>query len=62
VLLGYKIERGAVTGRVKNVMVSGNAYKALNNLIAIGSEGRWVRGGLFSPAIALAEVAVSANG
>jgi PmbA protein len=62
VLLGYKIEKGRVAGRVKNVMVSGNAYKALNNLIAIGSRGRWVRGGLFTPAIALAEVAVSANG
>ena len=61
-LLGYKIEKGKVAGRVKNVMVSGNAYKALNNLIAIGSEGRWVRGGLFTPAIALAEVAVSSNG
>jgi PmbA protein len=62
VLLGYKVENGNIVGRVKNVMISGNAYKALNNLISIGSTGRWVSGGLFAPAIALADVSVSANG
>ncbi len=62
VLLGYKVERGTVVGRVKNVMISGNAYTALNNLIAIASDGRWVRGGLYTPAIALADVSVAANG
>ena len=62
VLLGYKIENGKIVGRIKNAMVSGNAYDALNNLVGIGSEGRWMRGGLYAPAIALAAVAVSANG
>jgi PmbA protein len=62
ILLGYKVENGTVVGRVKNTMISGNAYKALNNLIAVGSNGRWVRGGLFAPAIALADVSVSTNG
>lgn len=62
VLLGYKVERGAVVGRVKNVMISGNVYTSLNNLIAIASDGRWVRGGLYTPAIALADVSVAANG
>jgi PmbA protein len=62
ILLGYKVEKGNVVGRVKNTMLSGNAYKALNNLISVGSNGCWVRGGLFAPAIALADVSVSANG
>jgi PmbA protein len=62
VLLGYKVEAGRVVGRVKNTMVSGNAYQALCNLSSIGSEGRWMRGGLYAPAIALADVAVAANG
>jgi PmbA protein len=62
ILLGYKVENGQVVGRVKNAMVSGNAYKALNNLIAVGNNGRWVRGGLYTPAVALADVSVSANG
>ena len=29
VLLGYKIENGKITGRVKNTMVSGNVYQVL---------------------------------
>lgn len=62
VLLGYKVENGNIVGRVKNVMISGNAYKSLNNLISIGNTGRWVSGGLFAPAIAIADVSVSANG
>jgi PmbA protein len=62
VLLGYKVQDGKVVGRVKNTMVSGNVYKALSNLVAIGSEGRWMRGGLYAPPIALADISVSANG
>lgn len=62
VLLGYKVERGKIAGRVKNTMVSGNAYKALNQVIAIGSEGRWIGGGLFTPAIAVGGVSVSSKG
>lgn len=61
VLLGYKIERGSIIGRVKNIMISGNAYKVLNELRAIGSEGRWQGGGLYAPPIALNEVSVAAN-
>lgn len=62
ILLGYKVENGNVVGRVKNAMLSGNAYKSLNNIIAVGNNGRWARGGLFTPAIALADISVSANG
>ena len=62
VLLGYKVEHGTVVGRVKNTMISGNVYKALNNIIAVGSERRWMGGGLYAPPIALADVSVAANG
>ena len=61
VLLGFKIEKGQITGRVKDTMVTGNAYRALSDLIAIGSEGRWLGGGLYTPAIACANVAVAAK-
>lgn len=61
VLLGYKIENGRVVGRVKNTMISGNAYKALNNVIEIGCDGRWLGGGLFTPAIAIDGVSVSSQ-
>jgi PmbA protein len=41
VLLGYKIENGELVGRVKDTMVSGNVYKILKDIAAIGSEARW---------------------
>lgn len=61
VLLGYKVERGRVAGRVKNTMVSGNAYRALSDLVAVGSEGRWIGGGLHAPPIAVGGVSVASK-
>jgi len=61
VLLGYKVENGCIVGRVKDTMVSGNVYRALNNLIGIGNTGRWLGGGLFTPAIACADVEVTSK-
>ncbi len=49
VLLGYKIENGKIVGRVKNTMVSGNVYQVLRQIVAIGSEPRWVGGFLNTP-------------
>ena len=42
VFLGYKIEDGKVTGRIKDVMLSGNAFTALDNITAISKEREWV--------------------
>jgi len=44
VLLGYKVERGNIAGRVKDTMISGNVYQVLKEIIAVGSEARWVDG------------------
>ena len=44
VFLGYKIENGRITGRVKDVMLAGNAYAALNNITAMSSEREWNSG------------------
>lgn len=44
VFLGYKIEDGKVVGRVKDVMLAGNAFQALKNIAAISSEREWVSG------------------
>jgi PmbA protein len=51
VLLGYKIENGRIAGRVKNTMVSGNIYKVLKQVEAVGSEVKWVGGGICTPAL-----------
>ena len=61
VLLGYKVEKGRVVGRVKDTIVTGNVYRILEDLIAIGSEGRWLGGGLYTPPIACAKVAVASK-
>ena len=60
VLLGYKIENGRITGRVKNAMVSGNVYQLLKNVAAVGSDGRWV-GGVHTPSLFFPAVSVAAK-
>lgn len=42
--LGYKIEKGKLVGRVKNVMLAGNAFNALKDIEAISQEREWVSG------------------
>lgn len=45
VFLGYKIENGRIAGRVKDVMLAGNAYAALRDITAISREREWISGG-----------------
>jgi len=61
VLLGYKIENGKITGRVKNTMVHGSVYELLNGLAAIGNDARWVGGSLYTPSIYCRSIAVAAE-
>jgi PmbA protein len=61
VLLGYKIENGEIVGRVKDTVVSGNVYQALNRIEAVGSEARWV-GSVFTPPIMCASLSVGSKG
>ncbi len=61
VLLGYKIEKGKILGRVKDTMIAGNAYKALNNLRAVGNKGRWVGGSLKTPMICCDGISVASS-
>jgi len=42
--LGYKIENGKLVGRVKDVMLAGNAFDALKDITAISKEREWVSG------------------
>lgn len=44
VFLGYKIEDGQLVGRVKDVMLAGNAYDALRDITAVSREREWVSG------------------
>ena len=62
VLLGYKVERGEIVGRVKDTVVSGNVYKVLERLIEIGHEARWVRGIIFTPAFCCSNLKIASKG
>jgi PmbA protein len=42
--LGFKIENGEIVGRVKDVMLAGNAYEALKNIEDISKDREWVSG------------------
>ena len=59
VLLGYRVEGGNVTGRVKNTLISGNVYTLLRNIQAIEKESHWVGGYLKTPAICFPKVSVA---
>ena len=61
VLLGYKVESGKIVGRVKDTMVSGNVYQLLNQIVAIGSEPKWVGGSLNTPPLYCPSVAVASK-
>jgi PmbA protein len=59
VLLGYKIEKGEIVGRVKDTMISGNVYQLLKKIAAIGSDAKWVSGFMSTPSICCADVSVA---
>ncbi len=61
VLLGFKIEKGEIVGRVKDTMISGNVYQLLNEIAAIGSDAKWVNGFLNTPSICCANVSVASR-
>ncbi len=62
VLLGYKVENGEMVGRVKDTMVSGNIYRALDKIAAIGSDPKWVGGFLQTPSLYFPELSVASKG
>ena len=61
VLLGYRVEGGRVTGRVKNTVISGNVYRVLESLRGIESEAHWVGGSVRVPSLYADSVSVSSK-
>jgi len=59
VQLGFKIENGKIKGRIKNVMIAGNAIEELNNVAALGDKAKWVEGIYKLPHIYLKSLPVS---
>ncbi len=61
VLLGYKVESGKIVGRVKDTMISGNIYEVLNQIVAIGSDTRWVGSHIKTPSLYCPSLAVASK-
>ena len=51
--LAFKIERGEIVGRVKEVSIAGNIYEDLRHVEALSQETEWVYGGLRLPYVLL---------
>lgn len=58
--LGYYIRRGKVVGRIKDTMVAGNVYTALNGDIELGSDGNW-NGSCYTPSILIDRLSVTSD-
>ena len=58
--LGYRVRDGEIVGRVKDTMISGNAYTALNHLIALGSEPEW-SGSTCTPTVVVESLSVTGS-
>ena len=56
--LAYRVQRGEVTGRVKDAAVAGNAYELLKQIGGFGTDGRWL-GSRWSPSMLLEGVSVA---
>ena len=58
--LGYRVKNGKIIGRVKDTMLSGNVYTALNRVIAVGSDRQW-HGSLYVPAMIVEGLSVTSR-
>jgi PmbA protein len=57
--LGYRVKGGKVVGRVKDTLVSGNVYQALQQVIALGKDVAW-HGSCHTPSILVEGLSVTA--
>jgi PmbA protein len=56
--LAFKIEKGEIVGRVKDISISGNIYELLKNVSALSRETQWVYSTFSAPYILLPELNV----
>ncbi len=61
VALAFKIEKGEIVGRVKDVSIAGNVYDLLQNIQAVSRETQWVYSSFSLPYLLLPEMNVVAK-
>lgn len=57
--IGFKIEKGKLTGRVKDTMVAGNIFSDMKQLGGLSDRAEWVGGSVQVPYIFFSELGVS---
>ncbi|HVH69397.1 MAG TPA: metallopeptidase TldD-related protein [Gemmatimonadales bacterium] len=58
VALAYRVERGEITGRVKDAAVAGNAYELWKRVGGFGNDARWT-GSRYAPSVLLEGVGIA---
>ncbi|MEN3202401.1 MAG: TldD/PmbA family protein [Atribacterota bacterium] len=61
VQLGFYVKGGEIQGRVKNVMISGNAYDVLKNIKEVSRDSQWVQGSMLIPYTLVEPIQVNAT-
>ncbi len=59
IALGFKIEKGEIVGRVKDVSIAGNVYEVLQTIAAVSRESEWIYSNFNAPYILLEEMNVA---
>jgi PmbA protein len=57
--LAFKIEKGEIVGRVKDLSIAGNIYDLLKDVAALSQEAQWVFNSFYSPYILIPEMNVA---
>ena len=60
--LAFKIEKGEIVGRVKDVSIAGNVYDLLKNVAAVSRETEWVYNNFNLPYVLLPDMNVVTKG
>jgi len=59
--LAFKIEKGEIVGRVKDISIAGNIYELLREIAAVSQESKWVYNSFRLPYVLLPDVNVVAK-
>ena len=57
--LAFKIEKGEIVGRVKDLSIAGNVYDLLKDIAAVSQEAQWVYSTFYAPYILIPEMNVA---
>ena len=55
--LGYRVENGKITGRIKDTAISGNVYQILKQVVALGNDSIW-NGSCYTPSLIVEGISV----